>query len=194
MYEYNDYLPEPCQINLDYAGKWVMDHARQVNWQHIIAPEYVLDGEVSEANDIFSLGCLAYAIHNKGVALLQTFNNLRTYERKIQSLSTTSFNKMPVHLQGKSSSCCWPFFFAKDAFSTEVIRRLLARYPSQRLTPAEFQNSKYFDNILVSTMKFLESFPEKTREEKSQFMKGLPRVLSQFPERVLRRKVMSMWQ
>lgn len=154
MYEYNDYLPEPCQINLDYA-----------------APEYVLDGEVSEANDIFSLGCLAYAIHNKGVALLQTFNNLRTYERKIQSLSTTSFNKMPVHLQ-------------------EVIRRLLARYPSQRLTPAEFQNSKYFDNILVSTMKFLESFPEKTREEKSQFMKGLPRVLSQFPERVLRRKIL----
>ncbi|KAI7880940.1 ARM repeat-containing protein [Lichtheimia hyalospora FSU 10163] len=154
LYEYNDYLPEPCQINLDYA-----------------APEYVLDGEVSESNDIFSLGCLAYAIHNKGVALLQTFNNLRTYERKIQSLSTTSFNKMPVHLQ-------------------EVIRRLLARYPSQRLTPAEFQNSKYFDNILVSTMKFLESFPEKTREEKSQFMKGLPRVLSQFPERVLRRKIL----
>lgn len=21
MYEYNDYLPEPCQINLDYAGE-----------------------------------------------------------------------------------------------------------------------------------------------------------------------------
>lgn len=74
----------------------------RVNWQHVVAPEYVLDGEVSESNDIFSLGCLAYAIHNKGVALLQTFNNLRTYERKIQSLSTTSFNKMPVHLQGNS--------------------------------------------------------------------------------------------
>lgn len=38
-------------------------------------------------------------------------------------------------------------------------------------------------------MKFLESFPEKTREEKSQFMKGLPRILNQFPERVIKRKV-----
>lgn len=100
---------------------------------------------------------------------------------------------MPVHLQGNSHHDYISLSFAKDAFSTEVIRRLLARYPSQRLTPAEFQNSKYFDNILVSTMKFLESFPEKTREEKSQFMKGLPRVLSQFPERVLRRKVMIIW-
>lgn len=96
---------------MQVSGWWIM-HDKSF-WQHIIAPEYVLDGEVSEANDIFSLGCLAYAIHNKGVALLQTFNNLRTYERKIQSLSTTSFNKMPVHLQGKSSSCCWLFFLLR---------------------------------------------------------------------------------
>lgn len=58
-----------------------------------------------------------------------------------------------------------------------------------RMTTIEFQSSKYFDNILVSTMKYLESFPEKTREEKSQFMKGLSRVLGQFPDRVLTRKV-----
>jgi SCY1-like protein 2 len=71
----------------------------------------------------------------------------------------------------------------------EVLRRLIVRQPSMRMTTIEFQSSKYFDNILVSTMKYLESFPEKTREEKSQFMKGLSRVLGQFPDRVLTRKV-----
>ncbi|KAI9266814.1 kinase-like domain-containing protein [Phascolomyces articulosus] len=153
-YDYNDYLPEACQINLDYA-----------------APEFVLDNEVTQANDMFALGCLAYAIHNKGVPLLHTFNNLRTYERKIQGLNMMDYKKMPPHFQ-------------------DVIRSLLARYPSQRITAEEFQSSKYFDNILVSTMKFLESFPEKTREEKSQFMKGLARVLNQFPDRVLKRKIL----
>ncbi|KAI8146138.1 kinase-like domain-containing protein [Fennellomyces sp. T-0311] len=154
FFDYNEYLPEACQINLDYA-----------------APEFILDNEVSQANDMFSLGCLAYAIHNKGVPLLHTFNNMRSYERKIQALPTMDYKNMPPHFQ-------------------DVIRSLLARYPSQRITAEQFQNSKYFDNILVSTMKFLESFPEKTREEKSQFMKGLVRVLNQFPERVIKRKIL----
>lgn len=57
------------------------------------------------------------------------------------------------------------------------------------MSALEFQSSKFFDNILVSTMKYMENFAEKTRDDKSQFMKGLLRVLPQFPERVLLRKV-----
>ncbi|KAI8336735.1 hypothetical protein BC941DRAFT_427954 [Chlamydoabsidia padenii] len=153
-FEYNEYLPDQIQINLDYA-----------------APEFVLNNEVTQANDMFSLGCLAYTIHNNGVSMMQTFNNLRTYEKKIQSLSSMDYKNIPQHLQ-------------------DVIRRLLARHPSQRITSLEFQNSKYFDNILVSTMKFLENFPEKSNEEKSQFMKGLSRILTQFPERVMKKKIL----
>jgi len=66
---------------------------------------------------------------------------------------------------------------------------LITRYPSQRMSAAEFQTSKYFDNVLVSTVKFFESFPEKTADDKANFMKGLIRILPQFPERVLVRKV-----
>ena len=58
-----------------------------------------------------------------------------------------------------------------------------------RMNAVEFQTSKFFDNILVSTMKYMENFAEKTRDDKGQFMKGLLRVLPQFPERVLMRKV-----
>ncbi|KAG0174626.1 hypothetical protein DFQ28_004276 [Apophysomyces sp. BC1034] len=153
-FEQNDYLPDQCQLDMDYA-----------------APEFVLNSDVSQANDNFALGCLVYTVHNKGVSLLQTFNHKRTYERKIQSLETLDYSSMPQDLRG-------------------VIMRLLARQPSHRMTAVEFQSSRYFDNLLVSTMKFLESFPEKTREEKAQFMKGLTRVLNQFPERVLKRKIL----
>ena len=54
----------------------------------------------------------------------------------------------------------------------------------------EFQQSKFFDNILVSSIRFLDSLPAKTLNEKSQFLRGLPRILSQFPKSVLDKKVL----
>ncbi|KAG2171698.1 hypothetical protein INT43_008078 [Umbelopsis isabellina] len=152
--DFNDYMPDYCQLNLDYA-----------------APEFVLDNDISVTNDAFALGCLAYTVHNKGKSLLETFNNLRKYQRMMEGLSAITYENIPNHLQ-------------------EVLRHLIVREPSRRMTTIEFQSSKYFDNILVSTMKYLESFPEKSKEEKSQFMKGLSRVLGQFPDRVLTRKIL----
>ena len=58
------------------------------------------------------------------------------------------------------------------------------------MTAREFQESAFFDNVLVSSIRFLESFPAKTPNEKSQFLRGLPRVLDQFPKSVLDKKVL----
>jgi SCY1-like protein 2 len=57
------------------------------------------------------------------------------------------------------------------------------------MTAKEFQQSAYFDNILISTIRFLDSLPAKTPSEKSQFMRGLSRVLPSFPKSVLEKKV-----
>ena len=54
----------------------------------------------------------------------------------------------------------------------------------------EFQQSQFFDNILVSTIRFLDSLPAKTPQEKSQFLRGLPKIISQFPKSVLEKKVL----
>lgn len=58
------------------------------------------------------------------------------------------------------------------------------------MTAHEFQQSQFFDNILVSSIRFLDSLPAKTAHEKSQFMRGFPRVLDQFPRPVLEKKVL----
>jgi len=60
------------------------------------------------------------------------------------------------------------------------------------MTASEFQESQYFDNILVNTMRFLDGLPAKTPVEKQQFMKGLGRVMPQFPVSVLERKILSV--
>ncbi len=58
------------------------------------------------------------------------------------------------------------------------------------MTAREFQESQYFDNILVSTIRFLDDFPAKTPAEKSSFMKGLNKVLPSFPKSVMEKKVL----
>lgn len=54
----------------------------------------------------------------------------------------------------------------------------------------EFQQSQFFDNILVSSIRFLDALPAKTPNEKSQFMRGLSKILDQFPKSVLDKKVL----
>ncbi|KAH0100806.1 kinase-like protein, partial [Aureobasidium melanogenum] len=54
----------------------------------------------------------------------------------------------------------------------------------------EFQQAQYFDNILVSTIRFLDDLPAKTPNEKAQFMRGLAKIMPQFPKSVLERKLL----
>lgn len=58
------------------------------------------------------------------------------------------------------------------------------------MSAREFQQSEYFDNVLVSTIRFLDSFPAKTSSEKSQFMRGLNKVLPSFPKSVMEKKIL----
>lgn len=58
------------------------------------------------------------------------------------------------------------------------------------MTAKEFQESAYFDNILMSTIRFLDALPAKTPTEKAQFMRGLSRVLPSFPRSVLDKKLL----
>ncbi|KAG0087686.1 hypothetical protein BGZ92_007096 [Podila epicladia] len=153
---------------------WEYDHElhpycqKDLNYQ---APEYVLEQRLDPSNDMFGIGCLAYSVLNKGTPFLQTRGNLNTYRQQIERIGQNRFETLPAHL-------------------ADAMTRLITREPSMRMNAVEFQSSKFFDNILVSTMKYMENFAEKTRDDKGQFMKGLLRVLPQFPERVLYRKIL----
>ena len=74
--------------------------------------------------------------------------------------------------------------------ASELLPRLITRRPAQRMSAREFQQASYFDNILVSTIRFLDDLPAKTANEKAQFLRGLPRIMPQFPKSVLEKKVL----
>ena len=156
-------LPRFVQLNLDFAS-----------------PDFVIDTNLNVSADIFSLGLLTIALYNyPHTSPIQTNGNQSTYKKVFSSASTTPSSR-------------------NDFLSTrplprelsQTLSRLLARRPAERMTAREFQQSAFFDNILVNTIRFLDALPAKTANEKAQFMRGLGRVMPQFPASVLGKKVL----
>ncbi|KAL2863062.1 putative protein kinase Scy1, partial [Aspergillus lucknowensis] len=157
-------LPPSVQLNLDYTS-----------------PDFALDSNVNASADLFSLGLIIIALYNSPhVSPLKAHGSLDVYKRLLSSPSSTPS-------QGNNFLCSGSI--PKDVLA-HVLPRLITRRAAQRLTAREFQQSQYFDNILVSTIRFLESLPAKNPNEKSQFMRGLQRVLPEFPVSVLERKLL----
>lgn len=157
-------LPASVQLNMDYTS-----------------PDFALDSNVSSSADLFSLGLIIIALYNSPhVSPLQTHSNLSTYKKLLSTPSTTPS-------QGNNFLCSNAI--PRDVLS-HVLPRLITRRAAQRMNAREFQQSQYFDNVLVSTIRFLESLPAKSPNEKSQFLRGLQRVLPDFPVSVLERKLL----
>lgn len=157
-------LPSSVQLNLDFTS-----------------PDFAMDGNVSTSADMFSLGLLLLALYNSPhVSPLKCNSNLPTYKKLFGSSSTT-----PSSGNNFLSSRPLP-----NEVRSAVLPRLITRRPAQRMNAREFQQSAFFDNILVSSIKFLDELPAKTPNEKSQFMRGLPKILDQFPKSVLEKKVL----
>lgn len=157
-------IPQSVQLNLDYTS-----------------PDFVIDLSITVAADMFSLGLLIVSIYNHPhVSPVQAHSNVSTYKKLLSSPSTT-----PSQANSFLSKRPIP-----EDLVSHVLPRLITRRPAQRLSAREFQQSRYFDNVLVSTIRFLESLPAKSLNEKSQFLRGLQRVLSDFPPSVLEKKVL----
>lgn len=158
--DYDPSLPPALSRNFDY-----------------MAPEYALDEKLSPENDMYSLGCVVYAVHNKGSPPFRNLNSLPNLRGNADQLST---------IIGSQS---WSRM-GRDVL--DLLSNLLTRYPGARLSAASFQQSSYFNSILVSTLKFMErdNFAGRTKEERVQYLKGLLKILPQFSDRLLRRKVL----
>ena len=161
---YDPRLPRTVQLDINYTS-----------------PDFVMDTNISSAADMFSFGLLLLALYNSPhESPLRTNGNLSTYKKIFQSSST-----VPSASNNFLSSKTLP-----RQLKSDVLPRLIARRPAQRMSAREFQESSFFDNVLVSTIRFLEALPAKTPNEKSQFMRGFPRVVDQFPKSVLGKKVL----
>ena len=158
-------LPRNVQISLDFSS-----------------PDFVLDQNVSVSADMYSLGLIAVALYSyPHTSPIEAHGNQSTYKKLLGNSTTTP---------SPSNSFLSTRNLPREL--SQTLTRLLARRPAQRLTAREFQESEYFDNLLMKTIRFLDAFPAKTPSEKAQFMRGLGRVMPQFPPSVLGKKVLGV--
>ncbi|KAK7193827.1 hypothetical protein DPSP01_011884 [Paraphaeosphaeria sporulosa] len=161
---YDARLPSYVQLNLDYTS-----------------PDFVMDGNVTPAADMFSLGMLIIALYNSPHKSPMEFHGSTTSFKRAFSTTSSVPNKSNNFMSSQS--------MPRDVVNG-VLDRLITRRPAQRINAREFQQAQYFDNILVSTIRFLDSLPAKTPNEKQQFLRGLPRILKEFPKSVMEKKVL----
>ncbi|KAI5119329.1 hypothetical protein M0805_000559 [Coniferiporia weirii] len=152
---HDNYLPSYVQRSFDY-----------------IAPEYVLDEQLVTASDMYSLGCLIYAAHNKGEPPFRNHNNPASLRENV-GRGLTGLQRMDSDLR-------------------ELLSSLVTRNALNRSTPSTLPSHPFFSSLSISTLNFLDrsNFASKSREEKISFMKGLVGVLPKFSEGLKTRKIL----
>lgn len=110
--DYDPSLPPSFSVNFDY-----------------LAPEYALDEKREPANDLYSLGCIVYAVHSRGDPPFRNRNSIANLRSNADRLGT---------IHGSSG---WNRL-GKDVL--DVLSALLTRYPGGRLTAQTFQKAGYF--------------------------------------------------
>ncbi|KAI0721613.1 other/SCY1 protein kinase [Cerioporus squamosus] len=137
-----------------------------------IAPEYALDEVLDPASDMYSLGCLIYAVHCKGNPPFKNHGSLSSL-RENAGKPLTGMERLEQDLRA-------------------LLNALITRHPHNRPSPSDLPLHAFFSSLPVSTLNFLDrsNFAAKTREEKISFMKGLTSVLDRFSEGLRTRKIL----
>ncbi|KAF7359384.1 Kinase-like protein [Mycena sanguinolenta] len=137
-----------------------------------MAPEYALDEQLVTASDMYSLGCLIYAVHCQGNPPFKNHGSLGGLRENA--------GKPPPHME------------SLDSDLQGLLRSLITRHAANRPTPTTLPTHGFFSSLPISTLNFLDrsNFTAKTREEKISFMKGLVNVLDKFSEGLRSRKIL----
>ncbi|WWC87998.1 uncharacterized protein L201_002900 [Kwoniella dendrophila CBS 6074] len=153
----------------------------QIQWKlDYLAPEYALDSQFTPSSDLYSLGCLLYAVHMGGKPPFKNRGSMQSLRQNVEG---------PLVRKEWMSGSKW------ERCSSELkdlLPRLLTRQPSTRISLASLPSHSFFSSLAISTLNFLDAttFASKPREEKATFLRGLVRVLPTFSERLRKGKVL----
>lgn len=137
---------------------------------NFVAPELVVGpnaGQISYANDIWSLGQLVFYIFNDGETLINCFdkNSISDFKSQLLRFEQKFYNHRPSELRyllQKTPEKLW-----------HTLTLLLAKQPTDRLSIDTLVDSEYFSGSLIKTMWFADDFSTKSSDEKLIFLEGL---------------------
>ncbi|XP_074554014.1 SCY1-like protein 2 [Halichoeres trimaculatus] len=136
-----------------------------------LAPEYILSVSCDSASDMYSLGVVIHAVFNEGKPVFQVNKHdiFKSFSRQLDQLSTMNpavLNKIPEEVR-------------------EHVKMLLSVTPTVRPDADQMTKIPFFDDVGAVTLQYFDSLFQRDNLQKSQFYKGLPKVLPKLPKRVV---------
>ncbi|CAN9508496.1 unnamed protein product [Ophioblennius macclurei] len=136
-----------------------------------LAPEYILSVSCDSASDMYSLGVVMHAVFNEGKPVFQVNKHdiFKSFSRQLDQLSSISpavLNKIPEEVR-------------------EHVKMLLSVTPTVRPDADQMTKIPFFDDVGAVTLQYFDSLFQRDNLQKSQFYKGLPKVLPKLPKRVV---------
>uniref|UniRef100_A0A3B3D6B5 SCY1 like pseudokinase 2 n=1 Tax=Oryzias melastigma TaxID=30732 RepID=A0A3B3D6B5_ORYME len=135
-----------------------------------LAPEYILSVSCDSASDMYSLGVVMHAVFNEGKPVFQVNkHDIFSFSRQLDQLSSMSptvLSKIPEEVR-------------------EHVKMLLSVTPNVRPDADQMTKIPFFDDVGAVTLQYFDSLFQRDNLQKSQFYKGLPKVLPKLPKRVV---------
>ncbi|KAM4036662.1 SCY1-like protein 2 isoform 1-T1 [Anomaloglossus baeobatrachus] len=141
-----------------------------------LAPEYILSVSCDHASDMYSLGVIIHAVYNKGKTIFEVNKQdiYKSFSRQLDQLSRLNPNvllNIPEEVQ-------------------EHVKLLLNVTPAVRPDADQMTKIPFFDDVGAVTLQYFDSLFQRDNLQKSQFFKGLPKVLPKLPKRVVVQRIL----
>ncbi|KAG7320235.1 hypothetical protein KOW79_016088 [Hemibagrus wyckioides] len=136
-----------------------------------VAPEYILSVSCDSASDMYSLGVVIHAVFNEGKPVFQVNKQdiFKSFSRQLDQLSRLSpgvLSKIPEEVR-------------------EHVKMLLSVTTNVRPDADQMTKIPFFDDVGAVTLQYFDSLFQRDNLQKSQFYKGLPKILPKLPKRVI---------
>ncbi|OWK17044.1 SCYL2, partial [Cervus elaphus hippelaphus] len=133
-----------------------------------LAPEYILSVTCETASDMYSLGTVMYAVFNKGKPVFEVNKQdiYKSFSRQLDQLSrlgSSSLTNIPEEVR-------------------EHVKLLLNVTPTVRPDADQMTKIPFFDDVGAVTLQYFDTLFQRDNLQKSQFFKGLPKVLPKLPK------------
>ncbi|XP_066561589.1 SCY1-like protein 2 [Amia ocellicauda] len=136
-----------------------------------LAPEYILSVSCESVSDMYSMGVVMHAVFNEGKPIFEVNKHdiFKSFSRQLDQLSRLSpsvLSKIPEEVR-------------------DHVKMLLNVTPTVRPDADQMTKIPYFDDVGAMTLQYFDSLFQRDNLQKSQFYKGLPKILPKLPKRVV---------
>ncbi|KAK2168101.1 hypothetical protein LSH36_20g02000 [Paralvinella palmiformis] len=158
--EWEPHFPPVTKPNLDY-----------------LAPEYAVTQSCDTSADLFSLGMLMYAIFNGGKTLYDCRGEWNTFKqnakeaRCLKNLKPSILGSVPMDVR-------------------DHVKMLLNSEPTVRPDADQMSKIPFFEDVGAMTLQYMETLVQRDNLQKSQFFKGMPKILQKMPKRVCIQRIL----